>query len=78
MPDTGSEDAHLVVERLICSNSDTPIAVSHDVKRVEITVSAGVAVIDAAEDTAEDLIQCADDALYAAKRGGCNRMVMAG
>ena len=78
MPDTGSEDAHLVAERLTCSISDTPIAVSHDVERVEITVSAGVAFVDGAEDTAEDLIQRADNALYAAKRGGRNRVVMAG
>lgn len=78
MLDTGSEDAHLVAERLTCSISDTPIVVSHDVERVEITVRAGIAVVDGAEDTAEDLIQRADDALYAAKRGGRNRVVMAG
>lgn len=78
MLDTGSEDAHLVAERLTCSISDTPIVVSHDVERVEITVRAGVPVVDGAEDTAKDLIQRADDALYAAKRGGRNRVVMAG
>ena len=78
MPDTGSDDANLVAERLTRSISGSPIAVSHDVKKVEITVSAGVAVVNGADDDAEALLQRADDALYSAKRGGRNRVVMAG
>ena len=78
MPDTGSDDANLVAERLTRSIGGAPIAVSHEVAEVEITVSAGVAVVNGPGDTAESLLQRADDALYSAKRGGRNRVVMAG
>lgn len=78
MPDTGSDDANLVAARLTHNITEAPIPVSHEVGEVEITVSAGVAVVNGVDDTAETLLQRADDALYAAKRGGRNRVVMAG
>ena len=42
-----------------------------------VTVSVGVATLHLAMGTVDDLIQAADDALYAAKREGRNRVVQA-
>ena len=44
---------------------------------VRITISAGVAVCDHAESTPRTLIEQADQALYLAKRGGKNKVVLA-
>jgi diguanylate cyclase (GGDEF)-like protein len=41
-----------------------------------VTVSAGVAERSAETDTVEDLLKCADQALYTAKRAGRNRVVV--
>lgn len=41
-----------------------------------ITVSAGVAMYPEHATTAEALLRCADEALYAAKEGGRNRVVV--
>jgi diguanylate cyclase (GGDEF)-like protein/PAS domain S-box-containing protein len=44
----------------------------------QLTVSIGVTTFSAAHGSAEDIIRTADEALYAAKRAGRNRVVMSG
>jgi diguanylate cyclase len=40
-----------------------------------VTISLGVAMLDAAAPTGDDLVQAADRCLYAAKQTGRNRVV---
>ena len=51
---------------------------SPDGREVEVTVSIGVASFDAEHASPEDLVTAADEALYAAKHGGRDRVVAAG
>ncbi|MGH6906346.1 MAG: PleD family two-component system response regulator, partial [Aestuariivirga sp.] len=44
---------------------------------LDITISAGIATLNGAEDKAEDILKRADDALYKAKREGRNRVILA-
>ncbi|HVY46068.1 MAG TPA: GGDEF domain-containing protein [Minicystis sp.] len=49
----------------------------HESVRIPITISAGVAAYpDVQVETAAQLIACADEALYEAKRGGRNRVLL--
>jgi diguanylate cyclase (GGDEF)-like protein len=43
-------------------------------KRIQVTISAGVATCDPTSDTLDDLLSRADQALYQAKRRGKNRL----
>ena len=65
LPDCGTADLQAVVEKV---REAMPAAVS---------ASAGAAVWDGLEE-AEELVRRADEALYAAKRGGRDRTVIAG
>ena len=44
------------------------------VKALSITTSIGVAVLDSAKATVDGLLRAADEALYASKNGGRNRV----
>ena len=78
MPETGVEDAALVAERLRQSIADRPFQVSTDEGRLAVTVSIGLADtgLESANDT-RSLLGKADEALYAAKNQGRNRVVVA-
>lgn len=71
MPDTDVETAVRVAERLCASVSGTPI------EGLQITVSIGVAGLTKADADAAALLMRADEALYASKRGGRNRVQVA-
>ena len=43
--------------------------------RIPVTTSVGIAMLDRPDDTPETLFKRADNALYAAKREGRNRVV---
>jgi len=76
MPDTDLALAETVTSRLRGNIANAPIVLAEG-QRAEITVSIGVAVTVGASDTPESLLKRADEALYAAKRGGRNRVMMA-
>jgi two-component system, cell cycle response regulator len=76
LPGTESEDAALAAERLRLAVEGLPFALSPGVKS-RITVSIGVACCRELPVTPEALLHAADEALYAAKRAGRNRVAVA-
>lgn len=74
MPDTDLSYALMVAERLRQKVADAPFRVE-PTKTLNITVSIGIAVTEGATDTAQQLLERADSALYRAKRDGRNRVV---
>jgi two-component system cell cycle response regulator len=73
MPDTPQEDALAAAERLRARIAETPIATVGG-RVVQVTASLGVAA-SYRGDTGAALLKRADQALYAAKRDGRNRVV---
>ena len=74
MPETDAEYASAVAERLRSDVEKVPFA-TRSGDQIPVTVSIGLAQWQGASDTAEALIRRADQALYAAKRAGRNRVV---
>lgn len=70
LPNTSLEQATLVAQKV--REAVANVSVEHDGQQIAITVSGGLASIQA-EERAETLIHRADEALYAAKRAGRNR-----
>ncbi len=69
LPDCRPEKAALVARRMLASVGGKSMAQRHGV-----TLSAGVAGLTVGQ-TADDLLRCADQALYRAKDGGRNRVI---
>jgi len=74
LPDTNTEGAMLVAERLRSKLAEQLI--ESGVKPFQVTMTLGVATLQAGE-TAEQSIARADTALYDGKRSGRNRVVVA-
>ncbi len=73
LPGSNLQDALAVAERLrITVRTDFRAQFSLD---IDLTISLGVASLEGPEDTANDLMNRADKALYAAKTHGRNRVV---
>ena len=73
---TGIDAATHVAERLRRSIEQHPFLFADKV--IHVTVSIGISYMPAPEiRSAEDMIACADRALYEAKNGGRNRVVSA-
>jgi two-component system cell cycle response regulator len=75
MPDTGIERARQVGERVRACIAGEAFRVDRDLE-VSVTASVGVATLGEG-DTFTEMFKRADRALYAAKRGGRNRVVAA-
>jgi diguanylate cyclase (GGDEF)-like protein len=69
LPQTSVPDALSVADRLRQAVMKRP-----DPRGIQVTVSIGVAVYPHHATTANDLIQCADAAMYLAKKAGKNRV----
>ena len=75
MPETDASLAYTVAERLRQKVSGEPFIVEGGKQSLEVTVSIGMADLEGAGDTMEQLLKRADQGLYAAKRDGRNRVV---
>ncbi len=74
LPDTTLSASMMVAERLRMAIANTPVKINEETK-INITASLGVAGKDENTTSLEMLISHADQAMYAAKRKGRNRVV---
>jgi two-component system cell cycle response regulator len=75
MPETDMAVATIVAERLRRRIASEPFAIAQGTKQIEVTISIGLATLDAVDDNAATILKRADQALYRAKRDGRNRVV---
>jgi diguanylate cyclase (GGDEF)-like protein/PAS domain S-box-containing protein len=76
LPETGSEQALLVAERLRQKVANTPVGVSSETS-ITVTVSIGMATIDDDDMDVHALLARADKALYDAKNTGRDKVCIA-
>lgn len=72
--ETGEEGAEMAAERI--RRDVEAIVVEHEGDALRVTMSLGVATLGEADGDKDALIRRADDALYRAKSGGRNRVVI--
>ncbi len=77
MPDTDRFAGTRVAERLRSAIELTPFTINRGSRQISITASVGLATMEDRVETADSLVKRADEALYAAKHGGRNRVVAA-
>jgi two-component system cell cycle response regulator len=75
MPETPTAVAATVAERLRLAMANTPFALSGERIEIPVTISVGVATMRDETDTPALLLKRADEALYAAKNAGRNKIV---
>ena len=78
MPETDLGGAAIVAERLRMAIASTPFSIESGSERVPITISIGVAAAEVGEGGVDSLLKRADEALYAAKNSGRDRVVSLG
>ncbi len=76
MPDTTLEDAQRIAERICMHVAGSPFRVLDGEELLSVTISIGVAVSLGPEDELRALLKRADQALYDAKSGGRNRVII--
>ncbi len=77
LPGTGAQGANALLERLRGRVAETEYLTGHDGRTCRVTISVGFAVYQPQTDSCdgvEGLIRAADEALYAAKRAGRDRI----
>jgi two-component system, cell cycle response regulator len=75
MPETDMGVATMVAERLRRRIASEPFAIQQGASSLEVTISIGIAALNAPGDNAAAMLKRADQALYRAKRDGRNRVV---
>ena len=75
MPETDMGVATIVAERLRRRIASERFPIQQGTNSLEVTISIGLATLDAADDNAGSILKRADQALYRAKRDGRNRVV---
>jgi len=75
MPGAGIEAAERVAERIRIHVAGAPFRVASGSELLNVTISIGVAASVGEADTPEALVKRADEAVYAAKAGGRNRVI---
>ena len=74
LPDTALDTAQMVAERFRVAIADRPFPISVPGGPIQVTTSLGITIAGASGDTVAELLRRGDDALYAAKRNGRNRV----
>ncbi len=74
LPDTETAEAQILAERLRNAIADKPLHQQREL--IEITVSIGVALLNADSNSPDSVLREADRALYSAKDHGRNRVVL--
>jgi diguanylate cyclase (GGDEF)-like protein/PAS domain S-box-containing protein len=74
LPEAGPEQAHVVTERIRTAITVTPFDLGGTL--VSITISSGIANLSGDEETFDELLSRADQALYRAKKTGRNQVVV--
>ncbi len=77
-PETNTEQAMHRAEEIRQTVEGLPLPGAKEMPEGKITISGGVASFPVHADKLDPLLAAADDALYHAKRGGRNRIAMAG
>ena len=77
MPETDLHVASLVAERLRRSIAGETFSIDKGAKRIEVTISIGLSMLDRKGEPVADVLKRADTALYRAKHDGRNRVVSA-
>jgi two-component system cell cycle response regulator len=75
MPETDMGVATMVAERLRRRIASEPFPIQEGSRSLEVTISIGIAALNAPGDNAAAMLKRADQALYRAKRDGRNRVV---
>jgi len=75
LPETPRRVAEGVAERLRSVMAEAPMTVGDPPVELTVTISIGLAVPQGTQETTATLLRRADEALYAAKAGGRNRIV---
>jgi two-component system cell cycle response regulator len=75
MPDTPIEGAHRIAERIRLNVAGAPFRVAGGRETLNATISIGVAATTPEDGGAEALLKRADEAVYAAKAKGRNRVI---
>jgi len=75
MPETDLKVAGIVAERLRRSIAGEPFAVHNGAKRIEVTISIGLSMLERKGEPVANVLKRADLALYRAKHDGRNRVV---
>jgi two-component system cell cycle response regulator len=75
MPETDLHVAGMVAERVRRAIAGEPFAIEKGARRIDVTISIGLSVLDRKGDPMADVMKRADQALYRAKRDGRNRVV---
>ena len=74
LPETPTDQAYTVAERMRETLAETPVATPAG--EIRFTVSIGIATAIADDRSIDDLIRAADEAMYEAKAAGRNRVVV--
>jgi two-component system cell cycle response regulator len=77
MPETDMAVATMVAERLRRSIASESFSIEKGARRIDVTISIGLASLDRRGEPMADVLKRADQALYRAKRDGRNRVVPA-
>ena len=77
MPETDLHVAGIVAERLRQAVASEPFAIEKGARRIDVTMSIGLSMLERKGESIADALKRADQALYRAKHAGRNRVVAA-